>query len=61
LLGANTIAGRPSCAMTFAIVNVLPEPVTPSSVWKLRPSWMPSTSFTIAVGWSPAGAYGWKS
>ena len=42
--------------MTFAIVKVLPEPVTPSSVWKARPSWMPSTSLAIASGWSPAGA-----
>ena len=24
--------------MTFAIVKVLPEPVTPSSVWNARPS-----------------------
>ena len=33
LLGANTIAGRPSRAITLAIVKVLPEPVTPSRVW----------------------------
>jgi hypothetical protein len=55
LFGANTIAGRPSRAITLAIVKVLPEPVTPSSVWKLRPSLTPSTSWAIAAGWSPAG------
>jgi len=27
-----TMAGLPILAMTFAIVNVLPEPVTPKSV-----------------------------
>ena len=32
LLCANTIAGRPSRAITFAMVKVLPEPVTPSRV-----------------------------
>ena len=41
--------------MTFAMVKVLPEPVTPSSVWYDSPSRMPSTSFSIASGWSPAG------
>jgi hypothetical protein len=33
LLGAKTMAGRPVRAITLAIVKVLPEPVTPSSVW----------------------------
>src|SRR5882672_2487633 len=42
--------------MTFAIVKVLPDPVTPSSVWDARPSSMPSMSFAIASGWSPDGA-----
>jgi hypothetical protein len=28
-----TSVGRSSCAMTLAIVKVLPEPVTPSRVW----------------------------
>src|SRR5689334_17717954 len=41
--------------MTFAIVNVLPDPVTPRSVWKASPSSMPSASFAIASGWSPDG------
>ena len=38
------------------MVNVLPEPVTPSStcVWSARPT--PSTRSLIAVGWSPAGS-----
>jgi hypothetical protein len=56
LVGANTMAGRPSRAITFAIVYVLPDPVTPRSVWKLRPSFTPSTSCSMAAGWSPAGA-----
>ncbi len=43
------------------MVKVLPEPVTPSSVWKLSPSLTPSTRPWIAAGWSPAGGYGWKS
>ena len=30
---ANVIAGRPSRAITLAMVKVLPEPVTPNSVW----------------------------
>ena len=47
--------------MTFAIVNVLPEPVTPRSVWNARPSVRPSTSFAMASGWSPAGSNGLKS
>ena len=33
MFGASTSAGRPVRAMTLAIVKVLPEPVTPSSVW----------------------------
>jgi hypothetical protein len=41
--------------MTFAIVNVLPLPVTPISVWNLLPARRPSTSRSIACGWSPAG------
>ena len=38
---------------TCAIVNVLPEPVTPSSTWALSPRRRPSTSWSIACGWSP--------
>src|SRR3569832_1930176 len=47
--------------MTLAIVNVLPEPVTPRSVWNTSPSFTPSTSLSMAVGWSPAGGYGRNS
>jgi hypothetical protein len=36
--------------------HVLPEPVTPISVWFFFPRRRPSTSFSIAWGWSPAGA-----
>ena len=46
----DTIAGRPSRAITFAMVKVLPEPVTPSSVWNTSPSVTPSTSLLIASG-----------
>jgi len=61
LFGAITIAGRPVRAMTCAIVNVLPDPVTPSSVWNDKPSLRPSISFSMASGWSPAGSKGWCS
>jgi hypothetical protein len=47
--------GRLHWAMTFAIVNVFPEPVTPSSVWYLLPAPMEPTSLSIAWGWSPVG------
>jgi len=50
LFGASTSAGRPKRAMTFAMVNVFPEPVTPSSVWYESPSRIPSTSLSIASG-----------
>ena len=42
--------------MTFAIVKVFPEPVTPSRVWWASPAPIPSTSRSIAAGWSPAEA-----
>jgi len=61
LFGAITIAGRPVRAMTLAIVNVLPDPVTPKSVWNDRPSASPSMSFSMAAGWSPAGSKGLRS
>jgi hypothetical protein len=48
--------GRPTRAMTLAIVNVLPEPVTPISTCEPRPSAMPRTRASMAAGWSPAGA-----
>ena len=44
--------------MTLAAVNVLPVPVAPSRVWNRLPAWKPSTSFSMAFGWSPAG---WNS
>ena len=46
-----------SAAITLAIVNVLPEPVTPSSVLCLQPLRSASTSCAIASGWSPVGLY----
>ena len=42
--------------MTLAMVKVLPEPVTPSSVWYACPPSRPSTSPRIASGWSPCGS-----
>ena len=50
-----TNAGRPSSAMRLAMVKVLPDPVTPSRVWKRSPRRTPSTSLAIASGWSPCG------
>src|SRR6185312_10181175 len=58
LLGASTRVGRCTACTTFAIVKVLPEPVTPSSVCAARPASNPSISFAIACGWSPEGRYG---
>ena len=43
--------------MTWAIVKVLPEPVTPSSTWSRSCACTPSTSSAMAVGWSPLGSY----
>src|SRR5690606_29865059 len=48
-----TSAGRLTRASTCAIVNVLPEPVTPSSTCALSPRRSPSTSWPMACGWSP--------
>src|SRR3954454_7057851 len=44
--------------MVCAIVYVLPEPVTTSSVWWRRPRESPSTSLSMACGWSPVGSNG---
>lgn len=48
--------GSPTSAMTLAIVKVLPEPVTPRSVWNLSPARTPVASSAMAVGWSPDGS-----
>src|ERR1700690_3314556 len=53
-----TSVGLSTFLMTLAMANVLPEPVTPSSVWFLAPDKMPSVSFAMACGWSPAGRKG---
>ncbi len=50
--------GRPSRAMTLAIVKVFPEPVTPRSVVAGLPSRIESTICRMASGWSPVGWYG---
>ena len=55
LLCAITKVGLLSCWITFAMVNVFPDPVTPSKVWHWLPSLKPFTSFSIACGWSPVG------
>ena len=49
-----TSVGRFTDAMTCAIVNVLPEPVTPSSTWCWSPRFSPSISSGTARTWSPA-------
>ena len=60
--GAATAAGfrtgTLTCAMTLAMVYVLPEPVTPSKVCSWSPSRIPCTSLAIASGWSPVGENG---
>ena len=55
-MGASTIVGRCTSAMTDAIVNDFPEPVMPRRVWNFSPAWIPSLSEAIASGWSPAAA-----
>src|SRR5258705_7115165 len=40
----------PYTTLFRSMVKVLPDPVTPRSVWYDRPSRMPSTSFPIASG-----------
>jgi len=52
LLCAITRLGRCTCSMVNAIVAVLPEPVTPSMVWKRSPSAIPWASPSRAFGWS---------
>lgn len=41
--------------MTFAIVKVLPEPVTPKSVWYLLPDLTDATILATARAWSSLG------
>src|SRR5512134_4055481 len=53
-----TSAGRFVPAMTLAIVNVLPDPVTPSRTCRDMPWERPATSSRIASGWSPEGDNG---
>jgi hypothetical protein len=43
--------------MTLAIVNVFPEPVTPSNVTESTPLSSASQMPLIAEGWSPEGLY----
>lgn len=50
LLCASTSVGRLSRAITFAMVNVLPEPVTPINVCSMSPAWTPLTRESIASG-----------
>src|ERR1700682_4724025 len=58
LLGLSTSTGRCSCSTAQAMTLVLPLPVTPSSTCWLSPERTPSTSCSIASGWSPAGLKG---
>src|SRR4029453_19037365 len=57
LLWAITSVGLCIRSMAPAIVNVLPVPVAPSSVWKGSFASSPSTSPSIAFGWSAVGLY----
>jgi len=47
--------------MTLEAVNVLPVPVAPRSTWNGLPALNPLTSWSMALGWSPAGEYGLAS
>ncbi len=49
-------AGRWVASITWAMVKVLPDPVTPSSTCVRSLRLTPSTSSAIAWGWSPFGA-----
>jgi len=55
LVVRDTRVGFCTCATTLAMVNVLPEPVTPSRAWCRSPRLTPATSSPIARGWSPCG------
>jgi hypothetical protein len=57
-LGARIRAGRATSWITWAMVKVLPEPVTPRSTWSRSSLRKPWISSSIAWGWSPAG---WNS
>lgn len=50
-----TSVGFCAFCMTFAIVNVFPDPVTPKRAWCSRFFVCPSVNLDIAWGWSPAG------
>ncbi len=56
-----TSVGRASRWITLAIVNVLPEPVTPMSTWARLPARRPSQRASTAWGWSPANPKGLSS
>ena len=55
LLWLNISVGLLMLAMTLAMVNVFPDPVTPSNVCAGSPSCTPSVSCAMASGWSPVG------
>ena len=44
-----------SSRMTFAMVKVLPDPVTPRRVWYLLPDFILFTISFIALAWSLLG------
>jgi hypothetical protein len=47
-----------TASIIFAIVNVLPEPVTPCKTWYFSPARIPSARAAMASPWSPAGLKG---
>ena len=55
LLCERMSVGRFQRAITFAIVNVLPLPVTPCSTRRFAPFARPFAIASIASGWSPVG------
>ena len=50
-----TMAKVIEASITFAMVKVFPDPVTPNNTWLNSSLFAPLTSFFIASGWSPAG------
>ncbi len=57
LLWARMRVGRFSRWMIFAMVKVLPDPVTPFRICSRFPAWTLCTRESMAWGWSPVG---WK-
>ena len=49
-MGARISVGRPSALITWVMVKVLPDPVTPSSTWSRSPSRNPCDQLRDRLG-----------